>query len=334
MPGTDVGIGLLELGASLAGNAKHAGECSASVDFEGSVFTIPNGAYACEVEIDPETGAVEIQRFVGVNDVGRRIDPVIVDGQLHGGVAQGLGQAWLEQVRYEEGSGQLLSGSLMDYALPRADDFPEFEMHEADIPTGNNPIGAKGAGELGCVGAPAAFMNAVADAAGTRGDRHARDPGTGVARAVRDMKVSDLRIDVVRRELPAMALQDGHHPARTVEQGVLRVFTDEGIEGNCLIGAWIPAEPHFRPILDVIKPELVGREPFEREWLWRRMQFLATRFLLSATSWAPVDVALWDIAGKAAGVPVFKLLGRATRYDDPRLRRLPGRIRHRRRLRE
>ena len=167
VPGTDFGIGLLELGASLAGSAKHAGECSASADFEGSVATIPNGAYACEVEIDPETGAVEIRRFVGVNDVGRRIDPVIVDGQLHGGVAQGLGQAWIEQVRYEEGSGQLLSGSLMDYALPRADDFPEFEMHEADIPTGNNPIGAKGAGELGCVGAPAAFMNAVADAAGT-----------------------------------------------------------------------------------------------------------------------------------------------------------------------
>ena len=81
------------------------------------------------------------------------------------------------------------------------------------------------------------------------------------------MRVSDLRIDVVRRELPAMALQDGHHPARTVEQGVLRVFTDEGMEGNCLIGAWIPAESHFRPILDVIKPELVGREPFERECL-------------------------------------------------------------------
>ena len=168
VPGTDVGIGLLELGASLAGSANTVGDCSASADFEGNVSTIPNGAYACEVEVDPETGAVEIQRFVGVNDVGRRIDPVIVDGQLHGGIAQGLGQAWLEHVRYEEGSGQLLSGSLMDYALPRADDFPEFEMHEADIPTGNNPIGAKGAGELGCVGAPAAFMNAVADAAGTQ----------------------------------------------------------------------------------------------------------------------------------------------------------------------
>ena len=167
VPGTDVGIGLLELGALLAGSANHAGDCSASADFEGNVSTIPNGAYACEVEVDPETGAVEIRRFVGVNDVGRRIDPVIVDGQLHGGIAQGLGQAWLEHVRYEDGSGQLISGSLMDYALPRAGDFPEFEMHRADIPTGNNSIGAKGAGELGCVGAPAAFMNAVADAVGT-----------------------------------------------------------------------------------------------------------------------------------------------------------------------
>ena len=167
VPGTDVGIGLLELGASLAGSAKHAGDCSASADFEGIISTTPNGAYACELEVDPETGSIEMQRFVGVNDVGRRIDPAIVDGQLHGGVVQGLGQAWLERVRYDDDSGQLVSGSLMDYALPRADDFPEFEMHSADIPTGNNPIGAKGAGELGCVGAPAAFMNAIADAVGT-----------------------------------------------------------------------------------------------------------------------------------------------------------------------
>ena len=168
VPGTDVGVGLLELGASLAGNPASAGDCSASADFEGNGATIPNGAYACEVEVDPETGAVEIKRFVGVNDVGRRIDPVIVDGQLHGGVAQGLGQAWLEHVRYEDGSGQLLSGTLMDYALPRADHFPAIELHGADIPTAINSIGAKGVGELGCVGAPAAFINAVADAAGTQ----------------------------------------------------------------------------------------------------------------------------------------------------------------------
>ena len=87
------------------------------------------------------------------------------------------------------------------------------------------------------------------------------------------------------------------------------MLTDEGVEGNCLIGAWIPAEPLFEPILEVIKPQLIGREPFEREWLWQRMQYLATRFRLSETPWAPVDVALWDLAGKAAGLPVFKLLG-------------------------
>ncbi len=168
VPGTDVGVGLLELGAALADRAHTARDCGANADFEGMVSTIPNGAYACEVEVDPETGAVEVERLVGVNDVGRRIDPAIVDGQLHGGIAQGLGQAWREQVRYEDGSGQLLSGSLMDYALPRADDFPKFEMHPADIPTENNPIGAKGVGELGCVGAPAAFMNAVADATGAQ----------------------------------------------------------------------------------------------------------------------------------------------------------------------
>ena len=166
--GTDLGIGLLELGASLAGAASTARDCRASADFEGKVATFPNGAYACEVEVDPDTGTVEIRRFVGVNDVGERIDPAIVDGQLHGGIAQGIGQAWLEQVHYEGGSGQLLSGSLMDYALPRADHFCGFELHCADIPTGNNPIGAKGAGELGCVGAPAAFVNALADAAGTQ----------------------------------------------------------------------------------------------------------------------------------------------------------------------
>ncbi|MCY4467931.1 MAG: xanthine dehydrogenase family protein molybdopterin-binding subunit [Thiotrichales bacterium] len=168
VPGTDVGVGLLELGASLAGNASTAGNCSASADFEGNRSTIPNGAYACEVEVDPDTGAIELQRLVGVNDVGRRIDPTIVDGQLHGGVAQGIGQAWIEHVRYEDGSGQLLSGTLMDYALPRADHFPGIELHGADIPTANNPIGAKGVGELGCVGAPAAFMSAVADAVDTQ----------------------------------------------------------------------------------------------------------------------------------------------------------------------
>ena len=156
-----------------------------------------------------------------------------------------------------------------------------------------------------------------------------------MAGGTREVKISDIRIDVVRRELPAHSLLDGIQSARPVEQGVLRVFTDEGVEGNCLLGAWgawIPAESHFRPILDVIKPELVGREPFEREWLWNRMQFLASRLRLGEASWAPVDVALWDIAGKAAGLPVYKLLG-AQRNRGPRLRLLPRHLRQCGRLR-
>lgn len=130
------------------------------------------------------------------------------------------------------------------------------------------------------------------------------------------MKVTDIRIDVIKHQLPTLNSTVRPHATREVERGLLRVFTDTGIEGNCFIGTWIPAQPHFRPILDVIKAELVGREPFEREWLWGRMQFLATRFSLYETSWAPVDVALWDIAGKACGLPVFKLLG-AQRYEIP-----------------
>ena len=164
--GTDLHIGLHDLGAATHTNA--ASDCTADADFEGNAVTIPNGVYVCEVEVDPDTGTIELYRFVGVNDVGRRINTAIVDGQLHGGIVHGLGQAWLEHLQYESSSGQLFSGSLMDYALPRADHFPAFELYATDIPTANNAIGAKGVGELGCLGAPAAFMNAVADAIDTQ----------------------------------------------------------------------------------------------------------------------------------------------------------------------
>ena len=164
--GTDLRIDLKTLAASVTDRAP--GDCSADADFEGNVVTIPNGAYVCEVEVDPETGSVTLCRFVGVDDVGRRINPVVVDGQLHGSIAHGLGQAWMEHVRYDPRTSQAVSASLMDYAVPRADHFPAFELYPADIPTRNNPIGAKGVGELGCLGAPAAFMNAVADAIGTQ----------------------------------------------------------------------------------------------------------------------------------------------------------------------
>jgi carbon-monoxide dehydrogenase large subunit len=127
-------------------------------------FNYPNGCHVCEVEVDPNTGAATLARFVAVDDVGVAVNPLLVDGQVHGGIAQGIGQALLECVVYEPNSGQLLSGSFMDYAMPRADDFPSFDVELHEVPTATNPLGVKGAGEAGCVGAPAAFIAALLDA--------------------------------------------------------------------------------------------------------------------------------------------------------------------------
>jgi carbon-monoxide dehydrogenase large subunit len=127
-------------------------------------FNFPNGCHVCEVEVDPETGAVALARFVAVDDVGLALNPMLVEGQVHGGIAQGIGQAMLEGVVFDRASGQLLTGSLLDYALPRAGDLPSFEVVAHNVPTATNPLGVKGAGEAGCVGAPAAFVNALLDA--------------------------------------------------------------------------------------------------------------------------------------------------------------------------
>ncbi len=126
--------------------------------------TFPNGCHVCEVEIDPETGACEILRYAAVDDVGTVLNPLLMEGQLHGGIAQGVGQIMLENVVWEPASGQLLAGSFMDYALPRADDLPRFEMMVNEVPTPTNPMGVKGAGEAGCVGAMPALMNAIVNA--------------------------------------------------------------------------------------------------------------------------------------------------------------------------
>ncbi|MGH7089725.1 MAG: xanthine dehydrogenase family protein molybdopterin-binding subunit, partial [Stellaceae bacterium] len=129
--------------------------------------TYPNGCHACEVEIDPETGAVQVLSYAVVDDVGTVINPKTLKGQIHGGVAQGAGQALMEQVVYDQQSGQLLSASFMDYAMPRAADMPPaFEVESNPVPTKLNPLGAKGAGEAGTVGALPAVMNAVIDALG------------------------------------------------------------------------------------------------------------------------------------------------------------------------
>jgi carbon-monoxide dehydrogenase large subunit len=128
-------------------------------------FTFPAGAYIAEVEVDPETGVTEVVRFTAADDFGTIINPMIVEGQVHGGVAQGIGQALLEQVVYDD-SGQLITGSFMDYAMPRADDVPFYTIEHSSTPCPNNPLGIKGCGEAGAIGAPPAVINAITDAIG------------------------------------------------------------------------------------------------------------------------------------------------------------------------
>ncbi|MEL0112077.1 MAG: molybdopterin cofactor-binding domain-containing protein, partial [Rickettsiales bacterium] len=126
--------------------------------------TYPNGCHVAEVEVDPETGVLEIARYVAVDDVGTVLNPLLLDGQLHGGIVQGVGQILFEDVQWDR-SGQPVTGSFMDYAMPRADTVPNFESAvNEDAPTPTNPMGIKGAGEAGCVGAMPALMNAIVDA--------------------------------------------------------------------------------------------------------------------------------------------------------------------------
>ena len=123
----------------------------------------PNGCYVVELEVDPDTGIVELDKIVAVDDVGRVINPVLFDGQVHGSIAQGVGQALLESMEFD-GEGQVLSGSFIDYAMPRADVFPDMLLTTRNVPTGTNPLGVKGGAETGTVGSPAAVIGAVLDA--------------------------------------------------------------------------------------------------------------------------------------------------------------------------
>jgi carbon-monoxide dehydrogenase large subunit len=132
--------------------------------YDPANFTYPSGAYGCEVEVDPETGKVTVLGFTAADDFGNIINPMIVEGQVHGGLAQGIGQALLENCAYDE-NGQLLSGSYMDYTMPRADDVPMFTVdHSSVTPCTHNPLGVKGCGEAGAIGSPPALVNAVVDA--------------------------------------------------------------------------------------------------------------------------------------------------------------------------
>jgi carbon-monoxide dehydrogenase large subunit len=156
--GTDRAVDLPTLAA------KHPGALDTAEIAKIEAGTFPNGCHIAEVEIDPETGTVVVARYIVVDDVGKAVNPLIVRGQVHGGVAQGFGQAVLERTAYDSESGQLISGSFMDYALPRAGDLPDIEVDFIEIPCGTNPLGVKGAGEAGAVGSPPAVVNAIIDA--------------------------------------------------------------------------------------------------------------------------------------------------------------------------
>ena len=146
--------------------------------YDPTNFTFPAGTHICEVEIDPDTGVVEVVSFCACDDFGNIINPMIVDGQVHGGVTQGIGQALLENCVYDKDSGQLLTGSYMDYAMPRADDVPSFKVGTKVTPCTHNPLGAKGCGEAGAIGAPAAMMNAVHDALAAVGVKYLDMPAS------------------------------------------------------------------------------------------------------------------------------------------------------------
>ncbi len=132
--------------------------------YDPTNFTFPAGTYICEVEIDPATGVTRVEKFTAVDDFGTIINPMIVEGQVHGGLVQGIGQAMMENCVYDRETGQLLTGSFMDYAMPRADDFPEFKIGNICTPCTHNPLGTKGCGEAGAIGSPPAVINAVLDA--------------------------------------------------------------------------------------------------------------------------------------------------------------------------
>jgi carbon-monoxide dehydrogenase large subunit len=134
--------------------------------FDPSNFSFPSGTHICEVEVDQDTGETKVVKYTVVDDFGTIINPMIVEGQVHGGVAQGIGQALYENTHYDK-SGQLITASYMDYTMPRADNFPEFKLGFTSTPATSNPLGAKGCGEAGTIAAPAAVMNAVIDAIDT-----------------------------------------------------------------------------------------------------------------------------------------------------------------------
>ena len=189
--GTDRSIGIFRVaevalerqGLPEALRGPLAGTCSQTVPIAG----FPYGSQVCEVEVDPDTGVVEILRLSAVDDVGRAINPLILHGQTHGGIAQGVGQALLEQCYYEPESGQMLCASFVDYAMPRADHFPNFATEISEVPSTTHPLGIRPGGEGGTTPALASVINAIVDALAGFGVTHIEMPATPerVWRAIR-----------------------------------------------------------------------------------------------------------------------------------------------------
>jgi carbon-monoxide dehydrogenase large subunit len=180
--GTDRAISIMDLAQKLRNGENLPAEAPKSLDVDHvsdgpSASTFPNGCHIAEVEVDPDTGVVEIVKYSCVNDFGTVVNPMIVAGQLHGGVVQGIGQALMERTVYDS-DGQLLTGSFMDYAMPRAVDVPSFVLEDHPAPATTNPLGVKGCGEAGCAGALTSVMNAVIDALAEHGIRHVDMPLT------------------------------------------------------------------------------------------------------------------------------------------------------------
>jgi carbon-monoxide dehydrogenase large subunit len=175
-PGTNRTLSLLELAQALG--PEQEDQLSASSSFVGRIPAHPTGCAVCEAEIDIETGALRITRYSTVDDVGRVVNPLVVDGQVHGGIVQGVGETLLEGVAYDDETGQVLSGSFLDYALPRADSVPAFTVELREDPTPGNPLAIKGGGEAGITPASAAIVNAVVDALRGHGVEHIETPIT------------------------------------------------------------------------------------------------------------------------------------------------------------
>lgn len=184
--GTNRGISMMDLGQTAANpqnlpqelQEKYPNGFSVKAKYQGTHPSFPNGCHIAEVEIDPDTGVVDIQSYTAVDDFGRLLNPLLAAGQVHGGVVQGIGQALHEEAVYEEGTAQLVTGSFMDYTMPRADDIPHIEFDNHVVVNPNNPLGVKGCGEAGTIGASPTIMHAILNALQDRGITHVDMPAT------------------------------------------------------------------------------------------------------------------------------------------------------------